>query len=349
MDEFDRTLGPDKVHRAFNIARNASAAEKYFNFMIEAILSLLLGINRTQRRIYRSKGIFGVVNAYIGMVESQGQGTLHLHILIWLKGSPTAEEIQTLLKNIDFREKVKRFIHQNFRAYHDLLSSEQAITGFSSDPEVGYSRFPNPDGENFSAKLNELEAKVARTKQIHTCGKGCLKPNKQGVMTCKRRAPWALSSDDTVDESGEWNPKRTYGYFNNYIPAVTVTAKCNNDGKLLLVAADSEKLDHYIAGYMTKKQGKTYNCSAMLARGVAFNLQRSSYLEDLRTKQRLLLFRCVHMINGEQELSMEMIWRYLHLRSEMVSSHSYSTLYWSDFHFALLREFPELQVSPAMR
>ncbi|KZT03540.1 uncharacterized protein LAESUDRAFT_636720, partial [Laetiporus sulphureus 93-53] len=55
-------------------------------------------------------GVFGYVNAYFGTVESQGRGTLHLHMLIWLKDSPTSDEMSSLLRTEEFRQKMVAFI-----------------------------------------------------------------------------------------------------------------------------------------------------------------------------------------------------------------------------------------------
>ena len=35
----------------------------------------------------RGSGLFGGCDAYYGMVEAQGRGTLHCHMLVWLTGS----------------------------------------------------------------------------------------------------------------------------------------------------------------------------------------------------------------------------------------------------------------------
>ena len=47
-------------------------------------------------------GVLGHVAAYFGLVESQGRGTLHLHLLMWLANTPTTDEIHNLLKTADF-------------------------------------------------------------------------------------------------------------------------------------------------------------------------------------------------------------------------------------------------------
>ena len=37
-------------------------------------------------------GIFGYVGGYFGVVEAQGRGSLHVHMLLWLKYAPNADE-----------------------------------------------------------------------------------------------------------------------------------------------------------------------------------------------------------------------------------------------------------------
>ena len=52
-------------------------------------------------------GILGHVSAYFGTVESQGRGTLHLHLLLWLDGVLSADDMCEWLKDEGFYVKVK--------------------------------------------------------------------------------------------------------------------------------------------------------------------------------------------------------------------------------------------------
>ena len=47
-------------------------------------------------------GIFGYVSGYFGMVEAQGRGSLHVHMLLWLKHAPNADEMLDLLTQVQF-------------------------------------------------------------------------------------------------------------------------------------------------------------------------------------------------------------------------------------------------------
>ena len=176
----------------------------------------------------------------------------------------------------------------------------------------------------------------------------CLVPDKHGYYQCKWRAPFPLSPHDVVDSSGHWIPKRLYAYVNSWVPALTVNVWCKNDGKLLTSGKDTKNIAYYVTNYAAKKQGKTYNLSAILAKGYAYHLKwQSTYIDDLRDQQRLLLFRLVHTINREQELAAPMVISYLMGWQDTYRSHKYVTIYWSSFLSMLLRTYPELQhVSP---
>ena len=176
--------------------------------------------------------------------------------------------------------------------------------------------------------------------------------DKNGTFRCKRRAPFQLSDVDSIDETGNWRQKRLYGYVNGWIPGILVNVRCNNDGKLLTHGSDTKKVARYTTMYAAKKQGKSYNASAVMAKGYAYHLDHlqagggcESYLDGIRDVQRLLLFRLVHALNREQELAAPMVISYLMGWGDTYRSHHYSPIYWSSFVHALLSAFPSLRMS----
>src|ERR1700722_1536318 len=97
LDDFLAMAGPDKTKCAQNIAADPYAATKFFHFMIKVIFETLLQIKVTDFHVTSQMGILGVISAYFGTVESQGWGTLHLHLLLWLKNVPSYDEILVLI------------------------------------------------------------------------------------------------------------------------------------------------------------------------------------------------------------------------------------------------------------
>ena len=346
LDNFLSTLGPDKERRAYNVANDPYSSANYFHTIISIIIETLFGIKCSERKITRKKGIFGYVSAYIGTVESQNRGSLHLHMLLWLVNAPSSEEMRTLLKSAEFRDRVKAFIKQNLRAYLPGLDSAEALSCIPNNVEVAYSRPPNPDDDDYREQLDALEFQVVRSKQVHTCSKSrCLVPDKKrpGKSRCKRGYPFTLSNEDSVDEQGRWYSKRLFDKLNGWIPAISINVRCNNDGKLLTNGEATKNVAMYILLYATKKQGQTFVLSTVVAKVVRQHAERNDYLDSLLERQRLLVFRIVHAINREQELSAPMVMSYLMGWGDTYMSHQYSSVFWRTFLSALLRVFPDLK------
>lgn len=90
---------PAAYNRAQIIASHPVATAKYFNYLIESILSTLI-----------MGGILGPADSYFGTVESQGRGSLHLHILIWLAHTLRPSDIHRLIQDPSFRNDLLRFL-----------------------------------------------------------------------------------------------------------------------------------------------------------------------------------------------------------------------------------------------
>lgn len=98
----------------------------------------------------------------------------------------------------------------------------------------------------------------------------------------------------------------------------------------------------YITSYQTKKQGRNFNMSAVLSKGFAYHIKRTSYNESLQDQQRLLLFQLVNTINHEQKVAAPMVMSYLMGWGDTYRSHRYTPIYWSSFVGQLLHLFPSL-------
>ena len=102
LDNFSGEMGPDANKRAQNIAADPYAAAKFFHFIIGVILTDLFGVHVTKYQVHSEMGVLGEVSAYFGTVESQGRGTLHLHLLIWLKNTPKCRSDDGHVEIIEF-------------------------------------------------------------------------------------------------------------------------------------------------------------------------------------------------------------------------------------------------------
>lgn len=88
------------------IAHNPVAGARFFNFMCQLFIKHVLGVGENHL------GFFGNTEAYYGTVEQQGRLTLHLHLLLWLKGFLTPQEIRDRImdSNSEFQKKIVEYL-----------------------------------------------------------------------------------------------------------------------------------------------------------------------------------------------------------------------------------------------
>ena len=69
------------------IAQNPVAGARFFHYMSEIFIKHVLGMGK------KHPGLYGETAAYYGTVEQQGCLTLHMHMLLWIKGALSPQEI----------------------------------------------------------------------------------------------------------------------------------------------------------------------------------------------------------------------------------------------------------------
>ncbi|ETV85619.1 hypothetical protein H257_02238 [Aphanomyces astaci] len=79
---------PDKATMQQLAMNDNMASDTLFDRSIEAFIKVVVGFDKSTGRPRMTGGLFGHVKAYFGMVETQGRGTLHLHLLVWVHGAP---------------------------------------------------------------------------------------------------------------------------------------------------------------------------------------------------------------------------------------------------------------------
>jgi hypothetical protein len=344
LDQFDKTGGPDANERSKTIVGDPFAAAHFFHFTIQAILETLFGITKRKppSQILRKAGIFGRVAGYIGSVEAQGRGTLHLHLVLWLCGAPTAAQMKESLKHKEFRRKVAAYIEACIHA--DIKESDaKTVLAIPKEREISYSRPVDPRQPNYDTKAAETQIKLARAVQIHSCSDEACMVFKNGHRRCKRRAPFPLAKEAWIDETGEWGPKRFYAYLNNWNPTLLLSIRSNHDIKLITNGSETKAITWYITQYAVKKQVHSNNTSALLAKKIAFHRAQEKYTSDCRLLNKRLILRCANSLTSEQEIGAPEVISYLMKWGDRYISHNYIPIFLDAIVGALKRQFPDLR------
>jgi hypothetical protein len=203
LDRFDQTLGPDASMRSSTVAADPYAAAKFFHFIIDMVIRELFGIKpyANNHHMHHTTGIFGDMAAYIGTVEAQGRGTLHFHVVCWLKGAPTSARMKELLQGERFRQRIAEFIKVNIRS--DIAGADgHKLRTMERQKAVSYSRPEDPRKDNYAVRSWKKEELLARAVQVHSCTKAACLQLVKGRLKCKRNAPFDLSERNWIDEDG---------------------------------------------------------------------------------------------------------------------------------------------------
>jgi len=95
-----------KTEKDSLIADNPVASARFFHFMIQAFIKHILGVDADH------PGLYGDTSSYYGTVEQQGRLTLHLHMLLWIRGALTPQEIRDRIMDpeSDFQKKMVEYL-----------------------------------------------------------------------------------------------------------------------------------------------------------------------------------------------------------------------------------------------
>nr|GAT42479.1 predicted protein [Mycena chlorophos] len=355
LDLFAAKMGPNSTSRTRTIAEDPFAASEYFHLVVRLVLEEMLGMVVSARgAITRREGVLGRINAYIGTVEAQARGSLHLHLLLWLDGAPTASQMQEALKSEEFREKIRRFIHQNIRA--DVPGSIAApATRKKLKRSIAFSRPVDPRNGQFTERMQEKERVNAPVLQSHKCNVFyCLKTCK-GKIKCKRGYPWPTYEMDWVDEDGNWGAKRRFPFINPWNPSIFNVTRSNMDIKLLTNSWETKDIAFYITLYIAKKQVQAANTSAILADSYAFKHDTASEptalevgeedeaKKSIKTINKKLFAQCANTLSRQYELSGPEVMGYLMGWGDRYLSHTFVKIYWDPIVATLHRTYPSLK------
>ncbi|PPQ75527.1 hypothetical protein CVT24_013233 [Panaeolus cyanescens] len=175
--------------RARLICQNPVAAARFFHFMACSFITDILGYKAEHR------GVYGDVTGYYGTVEQQGRLTLHLHLLLWIKGTPSPQEVRDKLCSDRTSEWANNLIK-----YLESCSVGEFMTGTREDVESMVSAKEKVDG-HIEPSLALPTAPPLACKR-HSLNNSTQQEDSQRLncKTCSAYSAWESNYFETVDE-----------------------------------------------------------------------------------------------------------------------------------------------------
>ena len=201
LEEIDISNLPSQAARFAATSKDPVACARYFNRIVRCFFQDVVGYDREEQRPHARGGIFGHVEAFIAGFETQGDGTLHFHSMLWLYGMAGGRlQLADLLKSDSYRASFLSF-SDSVQCHSAPLPTEATCPTCVDAP--GAVVAVEPSSVAFTRAAGRTEAPV--TARCVTCksefGYGDL------IMASLRRGvAELLGTDSTIDFEKELRP-----------------------------------------------------------------------------------------------------------------------------------------------
>ncbi|KAF7977176.1 hypothetical protein HWV62_4617 [Athelia sp. TMB] len=329
------------------IAQNPVAGAKFFDFIVKSFVRNVLGVGR------QGTGLYGKMSAYYGTVEQQGRLTLHLHLLLWIRGALTPQEIRDRMLDPDgvFQTDMVRYLeaaHQGEFASGDLATVKRQVAAAESKP--GYLNPtltladppPVPCGKancigcgkcegvkEWWKKAEETTDDLLLKSNMHRCDKNCWSSE---AMVCKSRFPREVVRSTLIDQdSGSLKIKKLEPRMNTFSRNLTYMLRCNSDVTSLLSGTALKAVVAYVTEYVTKCGLKTYHIFDAVRNTIQKNGELIGGDTKRQEKAKSLMTKIVNSLTSKSEIGAPLAALYLLGNPDHYTSHEFRSCYWKNY------------------
>ncbi|KAF5320357.1 hypothetical protein D9611_011328 [Ephemerocybe angulata] len=320
------------------------ACAQFFDIMMKSFIRILLRHGRKG-----GPGIFGYCDAYYGTVETQGRGTLHCHMLIWLKGHLPPETLAATLKSSsEYGAALIKWIDSIM--YSGFIGSKTILNDLpcEGDGEERAARDPHPasklepqvvnyEKKAFTLEMNdhvdELLTRFNWHKHTGSCWK-YLKPGDPRIPeNCRFGMDGVTSNTTTVDQTeGTIAIRRLHPKMTHYNPSIIFLLKCNTDIKFIGSGSDAKAFMYYVTDYITKAPLSMHAGLTALAyaikQGDDKKVLRMSDNQEADPRRAVTI--AINSMLGRQELSHPQVMSYVLGGGEYYTSERFQAVNWSE-------------------
>src|ERR1700690_1057949 len=343
------------------IGKNPVAGARFFHFMIELFIKHVLGVDTDH------PGVYGNTSAYYGTVEQQGRLTLHLHILLWIWGCLSPQEIRRHIMDptLDFQRRLVEYLESTHVGEFLTGRQEEVLSNVAKASEANDYSDPTltlPDKPPKCCKLNCGECGKCKTliswwskfetvfddilskSDIHRCSTnrnkdgtknknraytGCI-DNKHG--NCKARFPRNLYEQTEVDPgTGALNIKKREAMINTVTPILTYLFRSNTDVTSLKSGTGLKAVILYVTDYITKMSLKTHVIFDTVHALFQMNSEMIGGSDSRKEKARRLMTKIVNSLSAKLEIGSPMACMYLLGNPDHYTNMRFALFFWQGY------------------
>ncbi|KAJ7070425.1 hypothetical protein B0H15DRAFT_793462, partial [Mycena belliarum] len=351
------------------IAQNPAAAALFFDEVIQGFIRIILRYDPSSVSAEQN-GLFGRCCGYYGMVEAQGRGTLHCHMLVWIEGNPSPQALR------DRMHDSPGFADSMFRWLESIIKCElPSTTELVVETEGAMEAPPLPAGtldprlhrdptmsslaeDDFQTAFRETVEELVILSNWHGHRETCWKHLKNGEprndKSCRMRIDGSVNPLTRIDpETESIIMRRLHPRINNFNDLIIFLLRCNMDIKYVGSGEAAKALVYYITDYITKGTLATHVGLAAVEYAIKMNNIKFDPEDSPRYEQaevnRSLFTKTVMALMSKQEMSHQQVMSYLVGGGDSYTSHSFKVVKWGDYDRHIARQERDLtEVAPAL-
>src|SRR5882762_6611769 len=333
------------------IVKNPVAGARFFHVMVQMFIKHVLGVDSDH------PGLYGNTSAYYGTVEQQGRLTLHLHLLLWIAGCLTPQEVRDKIMDVnsDFQKKMVEYLES--LCIGEFLTGSKADVSKRVDSESKLPEYhdptytlPNPppppcssdtDLHNDEMKAwwirfeNTVDDLLLRSNQhTHTVDKH---GNNTSYCTnakgqCKRQFPRDIFKQTMVDpKTGALNLKKGEAWMNTITAELTYLLRSNSDVTSLLSGTAIKAIVAYLSDYITKPGLKTYSIFHIIKS--VFDKNSKMMGGDIKRKEKVrkVFTQILNSLTAKMEIGSPMASLYILGNPDHYTKHRFIPFYWKGY------------------
>ncbi len=310
------------------IAQNPVAGARFFHFICEMFIKHVLGVGTDH------PGIYGETGAFYGTVEQQGRLTLHLHLLLWILGALSPQEIRDRVMDpkSDFQQKMVEYLESVHIGEFMTGTLDQVET------EVGTNQKNDKDYKDPTQTLPEAPPPLCDNSNDDCAECGCLENwwdkfkhtvddllFRSNVHNCRRNQ----STGEKANKKDRPSCINKDGH--SITPALTYLLRCNTDVTSLLSGTAIKAVVAYVSDYVTKPGLKTYSIFDTIRSVFRRNSEMLGGSLDHKEKARKLIIKIINALTAKMEIGAPMASLYLLGNPDHYTSHKFIPVYWKNY------------------
>ncbi|PPQ80410.1 hypothetical protein CVT26_004432 [Gymnopilus dilepis] len=342
LDDHLRGEDMESWERKVFAAKHPAASAMFFDFMIKGFIKIILAHESC------SAGLFGHCDAYYGTVEAQGKGTLHCHMLIWLRGHLHPQLLrERLMSSVEYKSRfvewLESIIMNEFPSIAVNREDEpERLTRVRctdlGEPHPGsvggpsLTRGNHVSLEQFWVEYKEHVIRLINEYNWHehtaTCFKYVRKGEDKNDKTCRMRMDGITYPTSTVDqENGYLQLRRLHPWVASYSDLVMFLMKCNVNLQFIGSGDAARAFIYYVTGYVTKLGLPLHAGLAAVSYIITKTNKSWSQNEEISDISTSAMIKLVNAMMGKQEISHQQVMSYIVGGGDHYTSERFANLY----------------------